>query len=244
MPNIPILQNAYEGPPDIERSHIAAGEMPALLHVVTLLAELGRYERHLLLAVYLYEYSQTAAFEIKDFARLEWALWTTGGWQSMAARDGALSIYHFGRAIEGLKNSLRFCPTLNAKVDHKKIRIAAKSFDATFPNNIAIRAAVAHVADFSKTPQDKFFHAVKGIFKLRWFSSDDPTGVTWLPGNMNGHTYAATVNGKAYAYDLTLENAEKLRAIKLQIYSAFDATTRRPMERPPSPPPASSSASP
>jgi hypothetical protein len=42
---------------------------------------------------------------------------------------------------------------------------------------------------------------------------------------MNERTYAVSFEGKAYSYDLTLENAAKLREIKLQIYSAFDAVT-------------------
>jgi hypothetical protein len=226
MPNIPILPNAYEGPPDIDRGHIPADQMPAFLHIMTLLAELGLYERHLLIAVYLYQYSIQAAHEITDFATLEHSLWTTGGWQSMAARDGALTIYHFGRAIEGLKNSLRFCAALNSQVDHRKIKNAGKIFDAAFPDSKAIRDAVAHVADLSQTVEKKTSHAVKGPFKKKWFSSDDPEGITWLPGNMNGHTYAVSFQGKALTYDLSLENAAKLRAVKNQIYSAFEAARK------------------
>jgi hypothetical protein len=109
MPSIPILQNIYEGGPDIDRNRIPADEMPAFLHIVQLLAELNLYERNLVLASYLYEYSRTAAWELRDdFARMERASWTTGGWQMMAARDGAMTIYHFGRAVEGLRDSFRF----------------------------------------------------------------------------------------------------------------------------------------
>ena len=202
--------------------------MPALLHIVQLLAELGLYERRLLLAVYLYEYSQTAGWELRnDFAKMEWALWTTGGWQSMAARDGALTIYHFGKATEGLQNSFRFCPTLDNQIEHKTIRQARKTFDAAFPDNIAIRNAVAHVADLSQTAEKKKSHSVKGPYKKKWFSSDDPEGVTWLPGNMNDHTYAVTFMGKPYTYDLNLESVAKLREVKLQIFSAFEAATIR-----------------
>jgi uncharacterized ubiquitin-like protein YukD len=168
MLEIPILQHIYEPPPDIDRSRIPADQMPVFLHVVTLLMELGAYERHLLLASYLYEFSQTALREIKYFAQQEWASWTTGGWQMMAARDGALTIYHFGCAIDGLKNSLRFCPALT--VD-QTIRIAGKVFDVAFPDSKEIRNAIAHVADNSQTLQKKLSHAVKGVFRGKWFFS-------------------------------------------------------------------------
>jgi hypothetical protein len=226
MPEIPILPNAYEGIPQIDRGRIPADQMAAFLHVSQLLAELGLYERRFLLAVYLYEYSQTAGWELRDdWEKMEWSLWTTGGWQQIAARDGALTIYHFGRAIEGLRESFRPCPALSDQVDHLKIKHAYKVFKSAFPDFIEIRAAVAHVADFSGTTQKKFFHSVKGLFKTKWFSSTNPDGLTWLAGNMNGNTFAVTLEGKAYTYDLSLQNAERIRGIKLQIFSAFDAAT-------------------
>jgi len=227
MPDIPILTNAYEGIPEIDRGRIPADQMAAFLHVSQLLAELSLYERRFLLAVYLYEYCQTAGWELgeNDWQKLEWSLWTTGGWQQIAARDGALTIYHFGRAIEGLRESFRPCPALSDQVDYDKIRQAYKDFKSAFPHFIEIRAAVAHVADFSGTAREKLKHSVKGIFKTKWFSSPDPEAVTWLPGNMNGHTYAVTFKGNVYTYDLSLENAEKLRGIKLQIFSALEAAT-------------------
>ena len=226
MPPIPILQNIYEGIPDIDRSRIPADQMPAFLHIVQLLADLNFYERNLLLACYLYEYSKTAEWELRDdFVRMDRAGWTTGGWQSMAARDGAMTIYHFGRAVEGLRESFRFCQALGDQVDHGKIRHCYKEFKGAFPHFIEIRAAVAHVADFSQTMRKKFVHSIKGIFQTKWFSSGDPVGTTWLPGNMNERTFAVTLGGKPYTYDLTLENAAKLREIKLQIFSAFEAAT-------------------
>lgn len=224
MPEIPVLPNAYEGIPEIDRNRIPEDQMVAFLHISQLLAELGLYERRFLLAVYLHEFSQTAGWELRnDWQKMERSLWTTSGWQQIAARDGALTIYHFGRAIEGLRESFHACPTLSERVDHVKIRQAYKGFKSAFPHFIEIRAAVAHVADFSGTTQKKFFHSVKGLFKTRWFSSDDAAGVTWMPGNMNGHTFAVTLEGTPYTYDLNLENAERIRSLKLQIFSAFEA---------------------
>ena len=221
MPSIPILSNAYEGPPKIDRSSIPVQEMPSFLHIQTLLAELGLYERHLLLAVYLYEYSTQAAHEITDFAKLEWALWTTGGWQSMAARDGAMTIYHFGCAIDGIKNSLPTSPALNGKVDRRKLKDGSNIYRTSFPGYLALRHVVAHVADFSQTLEKKTSHSVKGPFRKGLFRSDDPNGVTWLGGNMNGCTYAVTYEGEAFTYDLSRETVAKLRSIKNRIYSAF-----------------------
>jgi hypothetical protein len=223
MPLIPILTNAYEGPPSVDRSRIPADQMPAFLHVMTLLAELGLYERQLLLAVYLYEYSAQAAHEIADFATLEHSLWTTGGWQMMAGRDGAMTIYHFGCAIEGIKNSLPACPALNALIDRRELKNAGNIFEAAFPGHVAIRHVVSHVADFSMTLKAQAAHAVKVPFKEKRFCSEDPKGITWLRGNMNDSMYAVTYEGKAFSYDLSRESVAKLRSVKVRIYSAFVA---------------------
>ncbi len=221
MPSIPILPNACEGLPTIDRSGIPVQEMPSFLHIQTLLAELGLYERRLLLAVYLYEYSSQAAHEITDFATLEWALWTTGGWQSIAARDGAMTIYHFGCAIEGIKNGLPTSPTLNGRVDRRKLKDGSNIYRTSFPGYLALRHVVAHVADFAQTLEKKTSHSVKGPFGKGLFRSDDPNGVTWLGGNMNGCTYAVTYEGEAFTYDLSRETVAKLRSIRNRIYSAF-----------------------
>lgn len=225
MPTIPILPNIYEGPPEINRDRISQEEKPQFLHVIKLLAELNLYEREFLQAVYLYDYCQTAAQEIEDFATLESSLWTITGWQMMAARDGALTIYHFGRTAEGLKSSLSRCPSLNSQVDHQILRNSRNRFDAAFPDNIEIRASVAHVADFSQSLDKKMKHAIKGVFNKGRFLSKNPDGTTWLPGNMNERSYTVTINGRVCSYDLSHENAARLREIKKQIYSAFDAAT-------------------
>src|SRR5204863_3920621 len=94
-------------------------------------------------------------------------------------------IYHCGCAIEGLRASLPLCPALNALVDRQQLKIAGKIFKAAFPGYTAIRHVVAHVADFSMTPDKKAHHAVKGAFVAGGFGSTDPQGVTWLRGNLN-----------------------------------------------------------
>jgi hypothetical protein len=223
MPVIPILPNAYEGPPSIDRSRIPVDQMPAFLHIMSLLADLAVYERRFLLAVYLFEYSIQAAHEISDFVTLELSLWTTGDWQSMAGRDGALTIYHFGSTIDGLKNSLPSCPALNAQIDRRTLKDSSRIFEATFPGYIAIRNAFAHVADLSKTVEKRMKHAIQGLFKTKWFFSEYPAGITWLPGNMNGNTYAVSFKGGAFTYELSRENAGRLTEIKDRIYSAFEA---------------------
>jgi len=73
----------------------------------------------------------------------------------MAARDGALTIYHFGSTIDGIRKSLRSCPALSGPIDRQKLTNAGKLFEAKFPGYIAIRHVVSHYGDFSKTMADQ-----------------------------------------------------------------------------------------
>ena len=68
-------------------------------------------------------------------------------WPMLAARDGAMSVYHFGVAMEGIKKSLPSYPTIDAGVDKKQIRIATNLFRKYFPRPEAIRHVVAHSAE-------------------------------------------------------------------------------------------------
>jgi hypothetical protein len=95
------------------------------------LASLALHERRLSLANSLYEFGVDALNELMSRSStglisgetVERTLDTTGGWQLMAARDGAFSISHFGCAMEGVKNSLPFCLALNFQIDPTHCRM-------------------------------------------------------------------------------------------------------------------------
>jgi hypothetical protein len=177
--------------------------------------------RRLLSAVYLYEYSHQAAWEITDFATVEHSLWTTGHWQMMAARDGSLTIYHFGCTIDGIQRSLPACPALNCQIDRQKLKNARKLFDAKFPGHIAIRNVVAHMGDFTKTMRAQASHAVRGQFMAGGFGSEEMEGITYLPGNMNQDRYTVTFDGKAFTYTLSRATVGDLCKVRELVYSAF-----------------------
>jgi hypothetical protein len=67
-----------------------------------------------------------------------------GAWKRIAARDAAMTIYHFSITLEAIqfgKNS-----ALGAKVDHSLIRRSRKEFKEYFPNAKTMRDAVGHYA--------------------------------------------------------------------------------------------------
>ena len=69
--------------------------------------------------------------------------WRAREWSFLAARDGAMTLFHFGQFIhEGMR--LDGCPTLAQQIDSKPMREARNKFRKTFPNTRIIRHSVAH----------------------------------------------------------------------------------------------------
>lgn len=66
-------------------------------------------------------------------------------WVTIAARDGTLTIYHFGKTLKAI--NFKHAPTIALHVDHKLLRAARSTFDQRFPENIEARNAVGHAAD-------------------------------------------------------------------------------------------------
>jgi hypothetical protein len=86
---------------------------------------LGSYadEFHNALALFEYCCEYQPALQ-RDSSMEPVQIWRS--WLLVAARDGAMSIYHFGKCIDAIQSLFRLCPSMNDKVDHTKIRMAKK----------------------------------------------------------------------------------------------------------------------
>ncbi len=63
------------------------------------------------------------------------------------ARDGAMSIYHFKKAMHGVRRRMNRCPSLKTRVHADTPRLAVKRFNNCFPQSDILRNAVAHAAE-------------------------------------------------------------------------------------------------
>jgi hypothetical protein len=64
-----------------------------------------------------------------------------------------MSIYHIGKTMEGIKDCLHECPTVEPHIERQQLRIAAKLFHEGFPRWEALRNAVAHSAECNCSPR-------------------------------------------------------------------------------------------
>src|SRR5271156_3986799 len=127
--DIPLLQ-PITWAPQIDLSLISEDEHQTTQHLASLLAALANYEKKFALAVLLFDWSHAETWATAklveegktSFASLDSLTDTLSGWKGIAARDGALSIYHFGKTVQAIYKNLKQCPKLNALVEEGELQ--------------------------------------------------------------------------------------------------------------------------
>jgi len=217
-------------PPQLDITPLPPEEHDLAKHIGFLLASLTRYEKTLWSAVALFDSSHAEnsrlALEVSE-GKLDWhtlnlATNTLGEWQMMSAREGALAIYHFGKTIEAIRQTLRSTPVLDAKLNQNELRQGAQLFRHYFPRFEAIRHVVSHAADFSATPRHKEEHGFRERKQLNFGA----VGIAVAKGgqfsdNLYDRNYCVTFKGKLHTYEISVATAQKVVEAKSHLYLAF-----------------------
>jgi len=127
-------------------------------------------------------------------------------WHFIAARDGAVTIFNFGRSMEGIRASLRKCPSLNAIIDQDALSASTRMLRDRFPRFDGMRHTVAHAAEFSHTEEARADHAAGNLF---------------ISSSLFGREFTATFDGKVVSYEISMDSFEVLKAVALMFISAF-----------------------
>ncbi len=143
-------------------------------------------------------------------------------WAFIAARDGAMIIYHFGKAMDGITTSLtHHSPTLKAMVDMKKCRAAKDLFKEYFSDAEAIRHIVAHSAELTKTRGKVVENASTGNSFGQFINN--PQGLKIMTkGSIMGNRYVGSHGGNDRSYEISAVSVAKLAEIKTAFFSAFN----------------------
>jgi hypothetical protein len=134
-------------PPQLEGQHALEGDFEQVRHLYGLLASVGGAEWQFGQALALLEWCRASGapsptlppFPLPPPERrltIESEWFTRRSWEMMAARDGALTIYHFGQALAAIVPAVRQCAAIVDHVDYMALRLARKSFKAAFPSYV------------------------------------------------------------------------------------------------------------
>jgi hypothetical protein len=112
-----------------------AAERDANDHLELLLSKLDTYAQDFQAAIALFELAERelatlrAQLERTRTPQLNYTALMRMRWQFIAARDGAMTIFHFGKTMEAIRSSaLRECPTVRSLVQKQPLRNADNLF--------------------------------------------------------------------------------------------------------------------
>lgn len=122
-------------------------------------------------------------------------------WMRIAARDGALSLYHYLQALLAVKKFASLSPEWREVLNLKPLRQCEREFKTRFPRIEAVRHSISHSAELTRSPDKWREHSV-AIGESGWKFSG---------GNIDQDTriYSATYKPQAsqtaceVSYDLT-----------------------------------------
>lgn len=199
---------AANGLPEKERDSVGI-----LSH---LLGALDQHHIDFASALSLFDFCETTMD--KDALKEELKI-DTLGWLYVAARDGAMTIHHFGTTLQNIREGLGFCPTIKAWAETGALRISAKKFDSLFPGFPDLRHALAHSADIMKTTERFEKHAFRGNFK--GIGIDGEESQILLSSHLHYRKFSLSYEGQIISYNINSETAERLNTAKTEFFDAF-----------------------
>jgi hypothetical protein len=153
-------------------------------------------------------------------AELEPMIRVYGGWQFIAARQGAISLYNLGKAMQSIRADLKNCPSLNSIVKREELANASRTYRNRFPRFEGVRHVVAHDAEFFGPQEQRFKHALREPIKRGSFI-EAGAGIP-LGQNLNGDEFLCSFLGKVVSYQINVDSFEHAKAAILAMIGAFD----------------------
>lgn len=192
----------------MDRASISSAEESAYQRVIANRSNLLRFLESFEVSVSLFEFLErgghppTAGVLGGDFIQ----------WRIVAARDGALNIYHFGCSLKALKQQLWHCPTIAKNVELDLITDAIRHFKLYFPHAKNIRHAIAHAGEMADSPkQMKIGEGKNGLIHALY-----------------ERKYTIGYLGDEFTVEMDATSTNKLRHLTHMADSAFQARAPRP----------------
>ncbi len=215
-----MLQMPYAPRIRIENSE---KELEGILHIEHLLGNLQRFVENFGSAITLYEGSKLAS-NTDSHSENNFV----SGWIFVAARDGAMSLYHFSKTLDALRASFKNTPLLKNHVNHEMLRETSKEFHKFFNEIDKTRHAVAHAAELTKSLEDVEKNAIRnydsGGIKIE--NSKVIIGDILMDDN-----FRTMIEGHLRGYSVNAQSLFHINEILTKIYHCFSKCIYNPFNR-------------
>jgi hypothetical protein len=121
----------------------------------------------------------------------------------IAARDAALSLYHFGCSLNAMRKQIPASASHAGKVDALKVRNARKQFQSDFPHIDNVRHGVAHAGELYETPE-----------KMKANQPTERRGATFLIAEFSPSHYGVSIHGTLFTVQLEAGSITKLQNVR------------------------------
>ena len=205
------MARSPDSPPIIMLSLLPKSEQRASHYVNGLLSRLYSYVGQFEAALSLFDFSNDQIEAVRTGPKANVPrTQELHRWKLMAARDSAMTVYHFGKTTGGIRRSLSKMPTLRSKVDETKLRNADKLLRKTFPDFEKFRHAISHAGDFGHDEDSYHRHGIRTAF-----------GRGMVSNHLRDRTLSFTIAGQLVRFEISRENLLALNSSKLSYYAAF-----------------------
>ncbi|PDT76991.1 hypothetical protein [Bradyrhizobium sp. C9] len=161
-----------------------------------------------------------------EYARATITNTTSDGLARMhiAARDGAVTIWNFAKALESTARPIfTECPTLAQYVDRKQLKAANKLLRQLFPDFAEIRHSVGHAQELREEATKHQVDGTVGEMFPTLHAHPLATVQTkiLIRNSLHGRTFRNTFEGRLRTYEVSSDSVAGLNRIKDAAYAAF-----------------------
>jgi len=185
---------------------VPEGESKHASRIEDALNDLDRYIRNFKHALALFDESEAELQTLDRTGSKGRKLW---GWQFMAARDAALTVYHFRTTLHSAIAYVSKAPKLAKLIDTAGLTAAKNLFEERFPTIKGLRHAIAHEAD--------------NVFSEEALKSNAIGGNLMLGGNFHGDVFKYSNKGVEVSIAFNDPTLRELIYIKREVSKAFVA---------------------
>lgn len=126
----------------------------------------------------------------------------TGNWSFVAARDGAMTIYHIGKTMELTRAALKRAPTLAGLALRDPLSEAGKKYRSSFPTFEKMRHAVSHSSELYQNKEKHTQNAFSGDYDDGFISLEGVSRAV-VSNSLLGRKYTNTIDGKIISYEIS-----------------------------------------
>jgi hypothetical protein len=141
-------------------------------------------------------------------------------WALIAARDGALTVYHFYDAFDGIRKTARAGSTLERLVDWSQFKAVERLYRACFPEYVNLRDSIGHAGDKMATPELFSEHSYTGGADSSMIKAGHIANLT-MTNCLSGRTFTNTWESKILSYEVSEKTLGKLTEARDLAWSAF-----------------------